>query len=106
VTASTSVTAELAGQSAFMRLLGPHVDQARADRVTGWFEVGADHHQPDAASDPRQTASCSPPGPLRRLHNRLGLHEAPAHPATLAGTPVAEAPAVAEVPGSWAAWHG
>jgi 1,4-dihydroxy-2-naphthoyl-CoA hydrolase len=46
VTASTNVTAGLAGQSAFMRLLGPHFDEARADRVTGWFEVGADHHQP------------------------------------------------------------
>lgn len=46
MTASTSVTAGLEGQSAFMRLLGPHFDQAREDRVTGWFEVGADHHQP------------------------------------------------------------
>ena len=44
--APTSATAELAGRSAFMRLLGPHFDEARADRVTGWFEVGADHHQP------------------------------------------------------------
>jgi RND superfamily putative drug exporter len=25
------------------------------------------------------------PGPLRRLHQRLGLHEAPAHPASLTG---------------------
>jgi len=32
------------------------------------------------------------PAPLRRLHQRLGLHEAPAHPASLAGVPVAEAP--------------
>jgi putative drug exporter of the RND superfamily len=32
------------------------------------------------------------PVPLRRLHQRLGLHEAPAHPASLAGIPVAEAP--------------
>ena len=33
------------------------------------------------------------PGPLRRLHQRLGLHEAPAHPATLTGLPAAQAPA-------------
>ncbi len=33
------------------------------------------------------------PTPLRALHHRLGLHEAPAHPATLTGTPAAEAPA-------------
>jgi putative drug exporter of the RND superfamily len=25
------------------------------------------------------------PAPLRRLHQRLGLHEAPAHPASLTG---------------------
>jgi RND superfamily putative drug exporter len=43
------------------------------------------------------------PAPLRRLHNRLGLHEAPAHPATVAGPPAAEAPAIADAPG---AWHG
>jgi RND superfamily putative drug exporter len=33
------------------------------------------------------------PAPLRRLHQRLGLHEAPAHPAGLPATPAAEAPA-------------
>ena len=44
--ASTTPTAELEGQSAFMRLLGVHFDQLGAERVTGWFEVGADHHQP------------------------------------------------------------
>ena len=44
--ASTSTTAELEGKSAFMRLLGAHFDEARGDRVTGWLEVGADHHQP------------------------------------------------------------
>jgi len=33
------------------------------------------------------------PAPLRRLHQRLGLHETPAHPASLAGPPAAEAPA-------------
>jgi RND superfamily putative drug exporter len=33
------------------------------------------------------------PAPLRRLHQRLGLHEAPAHPADLPATPAAEAPA-------------
>jgi RND superfamily putative drug exporter len=40
------------------------------------------------------------PAPLRRLHQRLGLHEAPAHPGSLTGTPVAEAPATAQVSGS------
>jgi RND superfamily putative drug exporter len=34
------------------------------------------------------------PGPLRRLHQRLGLHESPTHPASLAGIPVVEAPPV------------
>jgi uncharacterized protein (TIGR00369 family) len=29
-----------------MRLLGAHFDEAHGERVTGWFEVGADHHQP------------------------------------------------------------
>jgi putative drug exporter of the RND superfamily len=33
------------------------------------------------------------PAPLRRLHQRLGLHEAPAQPAGLSATPAAEAPA-------------
>jgi RND superfamily putative drug exporter len=37
------------------------------------------------------------PTPLRRLHQRLGLHEAPAHPASLADTSAGEAPA-AEAP--------
>jgi 1,4-dihydroxy-2-naphthoyl-CoA hydrolase len=46
VAASTTSTAELEGQSAFMRLLGVHFDQLSGERVTGWFEVGADHHQP------------------------------------------------------------
>ena len=44
--ASTTPTAGLEGQSAFMRLLGVHFDQLGGERVTGWFEVGADHHQP------------------------------------------------------------
>jgi 1,4-dihydroxy-2-naphthoyl-CoA hydrolase len=46
VAAPTSATAIPEGQSAFMRLLGAHFDEARGERVTGWFEVGADHHQP------------------------------------------------------------
>jgi uncharacterized protein (TIGR00369 family) len=29
-----------------MRLLGLHFDHADGERVAGWFEVGADHHQP------------------------------------------------------------
>jgi putative drug exporter of the RND superfamily len=37
------------------------------------------------------------PGPLRRLHQRLGLHETPAHPASLAGA-AAEPPAASETP--------
>jgi RND superfamily putative drug exporter len=36
------------------------------------------------------------PAPLRRLHQRLGLHEAPAHPASLARLPAAKAPASAD----------
>ena len=36
------------------------------------------------------------PAPLRRLHQRLGLHEAPAHPASPAGRPAAKAPATAD----------
>jgi RND superfamily putative drug exporter len=46
------------------------------------------------------------PAPLRRLHNRLGLHEAPTRAATPAGAPVAAAAASAQVPGAQAAWHG
>jgi RND superfamily putative drug exporter len=34
------------------------------------------------------------PAPLRRLHQRLGLHETPVHPASIA-TPVTEGPAAA-----------
>jgi RND superfamily putative drug exporter len=37
------------------------------------------------------------PAPLRRLHQRLGLHEAPAHPAS-AAMPVTEVPAAASAP--------
>ncbi len=33
------------------------------------------------------------PAPLRALHHRLGLHEAPANPAVLPGLPAAPAPA-------------
>jgi RND superfamily putative drug exporter len=32
------------------------------------------------------------PAPFRRLHQRLGLYETPAHPATSTGTPAAKAP--------------
>ena len=46
MTPSTTPAADLEGQSAFMRLLGVHLEQTRGDRVAGWFEVGADHHQP------------------------------------------------------------
>jgi len=34
------------------------------------------------------------PAPLHRLHQRLGLHEAPAHPASLTGSPVVGSPAI------------
>ena len=34
------------------------------------------------------------PAPLRRLHQRIGLHETPAHPASPAATPSTEAPSV------------
>lgn len=44
--AASSSAAVPEGRSAFMRLLGAHFDQASGDRVTGWLEVGADHHQP------------------------------------------------------------
>jgi RND superfamily putative drug exporter len=37
------------------------------------------------------------PAPLRRLHQRLGLHEAPAHPAS-AATPITEVPAAEGAP--------
>jgi len=37
------------------------------------------------------------PAPLRRLHQRLGLHESPAHPASVA-TPVTEGLAAADAP--------
>jgi len=39
------------------------------------------------------------PAPLRRLYDRLGMHEAPAHPASLADLPAAEAPAPAQARG-------
>ena len=39
------------------------------------------------------TANWWAPAPLRRLHQRLGLHEAPAHPAS---RPAAKAPATAD----------
>jgi putative drug exporter of the RND superfamily len=35
------------------------------------------------------------PAPLRRLHDRLGLHEIPTHPASLTGMPAAETAAAA-----------
>ena len=37
------------------------------------------------------------PAPLRRLHQRLGLHKTPAHPASLAGPPATDAPATADL---------
>ncbi|MBJ7594049.1 MAG: PaaI family thioesterase [Candidatus Dormibacteraeota bacterium] len=34
------------GTSEFLELLGCHFDEVGAARVTGWFEVGSQHHQP------------------------------------------------------------
>jgi 1,4-dihydroxy-2-naphthoyl-CoA hydrolase len=34
------------GNSEFLRLLGIHYDEMGPTRVTGWFEVGPQHHQP------------------------------------------------------------
>jgi len=36
------------------------------------------------------------PAPLRRLHQRLGLHEGPAHPASLTGSPAVKSPAIVD----------
>ncbi|HWF56811.1 MAG TPA: PaaI family thioesterase [Candidatus Dormibacteraeota bacterium] len=43
-----ALEAELAGhpQSEFIRLLGCHFDEAGPTRITGWFDVGLQHHQP------------------------------------------------------------
>src|SRR5262249_6851978 len=40
------------------------------------------------------SANWGAPAPLHRLHQRLGLHEAPAHPASLTGSPVVGSPAI------------
>ena len=37
---------DLPGDSEFLRLLGCHFDEVGPTRVTGWFEVGPQHHQP------------------------------------------------------------
>ncbi|MDQ6856985.1 MAG: PaaI family thioesterase [Candidatus Dormibacteraeota bacterium] len=34
------------GTSEFLELLGCHFDEVGPTRVTGWFEVGPQHHQP------------------------------------------------------------
>lgn len=36
----------LTGSSDFLRLLGCHFDEVGPTRVTGWLEVGPQHHQP------------------------------------------------------------
>ncbi len=38
--------AELRGDSAFMQQLGIHFDDTGSERVTGWLDVGPEHHQP------------------------------------------------------------
>jgi uncharacterized protein (TIGR00369 family) len=37
---------DLLAASEFLVLLGIHLDEVTATRVTGWFEVGPKHHQP------------------------------------------------------------
>jgi uncharacterized protein (TIGR00369 family) len=37
---------DLLAASEFLTLLGIHLDEVTATRVTGWFEVGPQHHQP------------------------------------------------------------
>lgn len=37
---------DLVAASEFLRLLGIHYDEMGPARVTGWFEVGPQHHQP------------------------------------------------------------
>ncbi len=37
---------ELVATSDFLRLLGCHFDEVGPTRLTGWFEVGPQHHQP------------------------------------------------------------
>jgi len=40
------VERQMLGTSEFLELLGCHFDEVGAARVTGWFEVGSQHHQP------------------------------------------------------------
>jgi 1,4-dihydroxy-2-naphthoyl-CoA hydrolase len=35
------------GASEFMRAAGLHFDEVSAERVTGWIDIGPQHHQPD-----------------------------------------------------------
>lgn len=44
--ASDLDSAGLRGDSAFMQQLGIHFDETGSVRVTGWLDVGAEHHQP------------------------------------------------------------
>jgi 1,4-dihydroxy-2-naphthoyl-CoA hydrolase len=37
---------DLLAASEFLMLLGIHLEEVTATRVTGWFEVGPQHHQP------------------------------------------------------------
>ncbi len=37
---------DLLAASEFLMLLGVHLEEVTATRVTGWFEVGPQHHQP------------------------------------------------------------
>lgn len=39
-------TAELRGDSEFMRVLGIHFEEMGEERVTGWFDATSAHHQP------------------------------------------------------------
>jgi 1,4-dihydroxy-2-naphthoyl-CoA hydrolase len=43
---ASDATPDLPMQSEFLRLLGCHFDEVGPTRLTGWFEVGPQHHQP------------------------------------------------------------
>jgi 1,4-dihydroxy-2-naphthoyl-CoA hydrolase len=35
------------GKSAFMRATGLHFEEVTAEKVTGWIDIGPEHHQPN-----------------------------------------------------------
>lgn len=40
------VARDMLSRSEFLKLLDCHFDEVTATRITGWFEVGPQHHQP------------------------------------------------------------